>query len=238
MTKLETIGIAAGVASLLGIGALTLGGPPDNPPITLRDLYGIEAPTELVAPRTALVLVDFQEEFFRGRLRVRHAASAAHRARELLAWARDADLEIVHVRNVASRPDSPVFAPGSPTTAIVEELAPRAGELVITKASGGGFTRTTLDTELRARGISTLVVAGIMTHLAVDMTARDASTLGYRVIVASDATATRDLSGPDGLVDAATVWRASLAALADRFAAVRSTRQILALPCARGAVTR
>jgi nicotinamidase-related amidase len=110
---------------------------------------------------------------------------------------------------------------------------------VVTKAAAGAFTRTDLDTRLHERGIRSLVVAGLMTHLAVDCTARDAALLGYAVVVASDATATRDLpsveAGPrarerrmDGpsRVEHALVQQVALASLADRFADIATTQAI------------
>ena len=60
---------------------------------------------------------------------------------------------------------------------------------------------------------------------------RDAVPLGYDVIVADDACATRDLDGADGkTVPHALLHQASLASLADTFADVQTTDSILALP--------
>ncbi len=198
---------------------------------TLRSLYDIPRVARIDVKRTALVLVDFQEEFFHGKLPIPDGELAKHQAEQLLAWARRSNLAVVHVRNVA-RPASPLFAPDSPTTAIVPSLVPRPNELVVTKPTGGAFTRTELDALLHERNLETLVVAGIMTHLAVAMTAQDATVLGYHVVVASDATATRDLPGAGGSppVEHTALQRAALAAIADRFADVMSTQQILALP--------
>ena len=74
-----------------------------------------------------------------------------------------------------------------------------------------------------------------MTHLAVLSTASDATVLGYRVVVAADATATRALPGAGGEdgVDPAALQRAALAAMADRVADVMPGRAIMALPINR-----
>lgn len=74
-----------------------------------------------------------------------------------------------------------------------------------------------------------------MTHLAVDTTARDGTVLGYRMVIAGDATATRSLPGPrgDGIVDHAVLQRVALAALADRFADIATTDEIVAWPVER-----
>jgi nicotinamidase-related amidase len=99
------------------------------------------------------------------------------------------------------------------------------------KHLAGAFSRTDLDQRLRTLGVHRLVLAGIMTHLAVDTSARDAAVLGYEVIVAADATATRSLPGVLGgpSIDAATVKLVALASLADRFAEVLDVEQIRAL---------
>ncbi len=66
-----------------------------------------------------------------------------------------------------------------------------------------------------------LVVAGFMTHMCASSTVRAALDLGYRCTVVAGACTTRDLpDGCGGVVAAAEVHRAELAALADRFATV------------------
>lgn len=60
-----------------------------------------------------------------------------------------------------------------------------------------------------------------MTHMCVSSTVRAALDLGYRSTVIASACATRDLpDGLGGVVDAATLHRAALAALGDRFAVI------------------
>ena len=201
---------------------------------TLRDLYGIAPLRELDSATTALVLVDFQREFVDGALPLPDVHRAVDRARELRRWARDAGILVVHVHNLVTRPHSPAFVPGTRGTAFIDEIEPAPTEIVIAKASGGGFTNTTLDAELRDRGVDTVIVAGLMTHLAVHMTASDGAVRGFRVVVAADAAAARDLPRPGAragdAIDHRTVHEVALASLADRFADVMSTEQILAVP--------
>lgn len=206
----------------------------DPGPTTLRAWYGLKPPTELQPAKTALLLVDFQDEFVHGHLPLPNARSAIARAAELAAWARRSGLLVVCVQNISNRPGSPLFVPGASASAFVPELAPSLHDLSIIKATGGAFSHTALDSELRARGVDTLIVAGLMTHLAVLMTANDGALLGYRVLVASDATATRALPGVSGAaVDEKTLQRAALATLADRVADVLPAARIMALPVAR-----
>ena len=70
-----------------------------------------------------------------------------------------------------------------------------------------------------------------MTHMCVSSTARAALDLGYETTVVADATATRALPSVDGssVISAETLHETALAALADRFSAITSTTQVLAL---------
>lgn len=200
-------------------------------PTTLRQRYGLQPPGELEAKTTALVLVDWQEEFFSGGLPIPDGPGALAHAAKLLAWARANGVRVIHVHNLAN-PGGPLFGEGSPGAAVRPELAPRPGETVVIKHMAGGFSRTDLHEKLQALGVRTLVVSGLMTHLAVDTTVRDGLVLGYRVIVPADASATRDLPGAAGgaPIDHRQLHEASLAALADRFADVLPTDALVALP--------
>jgi nicotinamidase-related amidase len=184
---------------------------------------------------TALVLVDLQREFLDGKLALPDAGPAVGHARQLLAWARRAGVHVVFVRQVAASPSAPLFAPGSRGAELAPGLEPAPGDSLITKSAAGAFSNTPLHQLLTERGVEVLIVAGLMTHLAVDTTARDGTVLGYRVMIACDATATRSLPGPrgDGVVDHATLQRAALAALADRFAELATSDEIVAWPIGR-----
>lgn len=206
-------------------------------PRTLRQWAGLAPVTTLDEATTALLLIDFQEEYFKGSLPLSEGPSALARAERLLAWARNRGLGVLHVQHVAPSADSPLFAPGSPPVALRREVAPREGEAVIQKTLPSSFAGTPLHATLQDKGIRTLVLGGLMTHMCVSSTARAALSFGYRVIVVSDACATRDLPsaiGP-GAIDHASIHAAALAALADRFADVLASEELMRLagPCAR-----
>ena len=71
--------------------------------------------------------------------------------------------------------------------AIVDELRPKPGDVVIVKTRYSGFARTSLDDELRQRGIRYLFFTGIATNVCVESTLRDAFFLDYWPILITDA---------------------------------------------------
>jgi ureidoacrylate peracid hydrolase len=77
---------------------------------------------------------------------------------------------------------------GSWDFAVVEELAPQPGDVVIVKTRYSGFAGTTLDSQLRVRGIQYLFFSGIATNVCVESTLRDAYFLDYWPILLADGT--------------------------------------------------
>ena len=77
---------------------------------------------------------------------------------------------------------------GEPGNAIVADLAPLAGELVIDKPGKGMFWATGLHETLQARGITHLVLAGVTTEVCVQTSMREANDRGYECLLISDAT--------------------------------------------------
>lgn len=80
---------------------------------------------------------------------------------------------------------------------ILDELAPREGELVINKTSRSAFNSTAIERVLLNLGIEGLLVAGVTTSSCVDTTARDAADRGFRVAVIEDASAEIDEGSHD-----------------------------------------
>jgi len=70
--------------------------------------------------------------------------------------------------------------------AIVDELKPKPGDLVVLKTRYSGFAGTTLDSQLRTRGIRYLFFAGIATNVCVESTLRDAYFQDYWPILIAD----------------------------------------------------
>jgi nicotinamidase-related amidase len=82
--------------------------------------------------------------------------------------------------------------PGTPGHDIVQELTPRAGELVVRKYRSSGFWGTNLELLLRSNGMQTVVVGGCTTEGCVESTARDAMFNDLYVVIATDCVASDD----------------------------------------------
>jgi ureidoacrylate peracid hydrolase len=80
-----------------------------------------------------------------------------------------------------------VLTEGTWDAAIVDELAPLPSDIVVTKTRYSGFAGTTLDSQLRMRGIQYLFFAGIATNVCVESTLRHAYFLDYWPILLMDA---------------------------------------------------
>lgn len=187
-------------------------------PMTLLQMAGVE-PVPAPLSQSALVVIDAQREYVDGKLPLKGMAPALDALARLIARARSAGAPVIHVVH-QGRPGG-LFDPHGLGGMIVEQVRPAAGERVVSKTLPNAFAGTALDQALKEAGAETITLAGFMTHMCVSSTARAALDLGYRVTVAADATATRDLPDPlGGVVKAADVHHAALAALADRFAAV------------------
>ena len=81
-----------------------------------------------------------------------------------------------------------ILIAGEPGTAILDAVAPMAGELVIEKPGKGAFYATSLGEDLKRLGISQLVFAGVTTEVCVQTTMREANDRGYECLLAEDAT--------------------------------------------------
>lgn len=81
---------------------------------------------------------------------------------------------------------------GQSDTDIDPNVTVADGDVIVTHQRFGGFSNSVLDLTLRSRGITTLLISGVATNLSVESTARQASDLGYRTILVTDACSAGD----------------------------------------------
>jgi nicotinamidase-related amidase len=193
-------------------------------PKTLLEMSGADLkPPPLSA--SALVIIDAQNEYLDGKLALPDVRPAVDALARLLAKARAAGAPVVHIQHKGRA--GGLFDLDARGGAIIDAAMPASGEHLVQKPLPNAFAQTGLDATLKKLGRTQLVIAGFMTHMCVSSTARAALDLGYKATVAADASATRDLPDPmGGVISAAALHRAVLAALADRFAIVAKVEEI------------
>lgn len=196
---------------------------------TLRALSQVTPVSSLEPKSTALLVIDFQNEYFTGKLPIPDGMRALENTQRLLAFADRAGFPVIHIQHVAPE-GSAVFALGSEGVDFHPLMKPRSKDRSLPKTTVSAFASTDLDSQLKEAGIKTLIVAGLMTHACVAGAARDAAPLGYNVIVASDASATRAITRADGhSVSAQQLHESSLASIEDTFGDVLTTQGIIDL---------
>ncbi|AZD30817.1 cysteine hydrolase family protein [Pseudomonas chlororaphis] len=205
-------------------GALAEGHP------TIRAMSGATPVSELPAGKSALLVIDFQNEYFTGRMPIPDGDKALANTRELIEFADRHNMPVYHVQHIAPA-GSVVFAIDGKTVKFHPEMLPRGKDTVLQKSTVSVFASTDLGKRLKRAGIKNLIICGLMTHASVAGTARDAAPLGYKVIVASDASATRDITRVNGdQIDKDALHKAALAEIEDTFGDVMTTAQILKMP--------
>ncbi|HHW2561751.1 TPA: cysteine hydrolase family protein [Pseudomonas aeruginosa] len=183
-------------------------------PLTLLQISGRGYPPAPLRQST-LLIIDAQEEYRSGALRLPGLDAAAAEIGVLVQAARASGTPIVHVRHLGIQ--GGLFDPQGPRGQFLPELQPEAGEKVVEKRLPNAFSGTELHDLLQNHGRLDLIVV------------RAAKDYGYRCTLADSACATRDIPTLNGgVLSAADLQRAEIAALGDNFAAiVAQARELL-----------
>ncbi|MCU1739034.1 cysteine hydrolase family protein [Pseudomonas sp.] len=203
---------------------------PTNEHPTIRAMFGAK-PTDGLDPKTtALLVIDFQNEYFTGRMPIPDGMKALENTKRLIAFADKEHIPVIHVQHIAPA-GAAVFGIGGKTVDFHPQMKPRSQDKVVQKTTVSVFASTDLDAQLKKAGVKTLIISGLMTHACVAGAARDAVPLGYDVVVASDASATRAITRANGhSVTKDELQNSALAEIEDTFGSVLTTSQIVALP--------
>jgi ureidoacrylate peracid hydrolase len=106
------------------------------------------------------------------------------------------------LKTMRQRPElqGKLLARGGWDYALIDELQPQSGDIIVPKSRYSGFFNSQFDSILRARGIRNLVFCGVATNVCVESTLRDGFHLEYFGLVLEDAT---HQAGPDFVQKAA-----------------------------------
>ncbi len=181
-------------------------------PVTKRTAFDLES------SRTALLVVDMQNDFVRvgAPLEVPDARATIPTTQRLIAFARDQGMPVIYTRFLAG-PEytllwewSPVVGPETKCcwkghyryyedigrevdgSDVIDELYPQPGDGIVEKYGYNAFFGTNMLDMLRAHHRDMIIVAGTVTQICVEDTVRGAFHYGIRAVVASDAVSSFD----------------------------------------------
>ncbi|MDR3750105.1 MAG: isochorismatase family protein [Terracidiphilus sp.] len=149
-------------------------------------------PLTTLDPNTALIVIDLQKGIVSGNF-IHPIGEVVDRTRALMDVFRAKNLPVALV-NVAGRAPgrteqgprgSQIFAEG--WTDLLPQLDRQPSDIAVTKRSWGAFATTDLEHQLKARGVTQVVVTGVVTSCGVEATARQAYEQGFNVTLALDA---------------------------------------------------
>lgn len=160
----------------------------------------------------ALLVIDVQQEYFSGALPISYPAGHLDRILDVMDAASKAGVAIAVIRHHQADPESPIFRLNSDAWQLYPDVAKRPRTILIDKQLPGSFTGTNLESWLKSIGADTVTIAGYMTHMCCDTTARQACHLGYKVEFLSDATGTLPVENSAGAATAEELQRSILVA--------------------------
>lgn len=144
-----------------------------------------------MSSKTALIVVDIQNDYFPGGLwTLSKVEAAAAKAAQVIAAFRERGDLVVHIRHEFTSADAPFFRPGSEGAHIHPSVINQGDELVVLKHYINSFRETELKAILDRHAIDAVVIVGNMSHMCVDGITRAAVDFGYDTTVLHDACVT------------------------------------------------
>jgi nicotinamidase-related amidase len=160
----------------------------------------------------AYIFMEFQKDFLSptGKLNIikNDNVSFLNNAKNILNFARENEQTIIHVHLSFSTNYAEIksdikgilgvvkqagaFQKGSSGIQAIDEFTPQGNEICIYKNSISAFKRTNLEEQLKKMNIKNLVFTGMLSHVCIESSVRDAYEAGYDISVIHDATSTLD----------------------------------------------
>ena len=177
--------------------------------------------------KIALLSIDVQQGFDDPCWGVRNNLDAEEKIVHLISRWREQKLPVIHVQHCSVNPQSPL-RPSISGNDFKDIAQPLKGEKIFTKTVNSAFIGTGLEAYLRERNIESVVIVGLTTDHCISTSTRMAGNLGFNVTLVSDATATFDRHGEDGIhYSAEQIHKIHLASLNGEFCTVMTTKDVL-----------
>jgi nicotinamidase-related amidase len=184
--------------------------------------------TEIQTPRRALIVVDVQNEYVTGGLRIEYppVEESLRNIGVAMDAAAAADIPVIVVQQMGPA-DSPLFAAGSCGWELHPVITSRSRSLYVPKKLPSAFAGTELGEWLKKHDIDTLTVVGYMTHNCDDTTVKHAFDAELRVEFLMDASGSVSYANRAGFASAEEIHRVFSVVQQSRFAVVVTTAEWL-----------
>lgn len=177
--------------------------------------------------KKALIVIDLQNDYFcGGNMELQGIDEVLIQTNKLIKYARKQEYKIYFVQHFAPQENATFFVKNT-NGALLNKNLDIQNDVIIEKNYPNSFKDTTLKNELDKENLHELIICGAMTHMCIDTTVRAGFDLGYKMLVACDACATKDLEFQDKTIKAKDVQFAFMSALASVFCEVKETKQII-----------
>lgn len=178
--------------------------------------------------KTALLIVDVQNDYFpSGKNELIGSLEASLRIKILLEELRRKNIEIIYIQHISKSPTATFFLPNTQGVEIHKNVYPNKEDRIFIKHYPNSFRDTGLDEYCRNKGIDTLVIVGMMSHMCIDTTVRAGYDLGYKIVVIRDCCATKDLKMGERVVKAEEVQIAYMVAIKGTFGEVKTVEEYI-----------
>lgn len=170
--------------------------------------------------KRVLLVIDVQNEYFTGMLPIRYPSGSLENILRAMDIAKGHGISVIAVQHTSEGANAGTFVKGSHEWELHDDIKAKGYDLLIEKRLPGSFTGTELESELKRLGCDTIVIAGYMTQMCCDTTARQAFHMGYGVEFLSDATGAPDIGNYAGTISAQQLHEAVLVTQAMVFSRV------------------
>lgn len=175
--------------------------------------------------RKALLVIDVQNEYFTGKLKVTYPDSNVSLANiiKTMDYAKENNMPIIIVQHTYLSGET--FVKRTKEWEIHSDILKKPYDYIIEKNKPSSFCGTNLEEILIKENVEGVVITGYMTQMCCDTTAREAFHKDYAVEFLSDATGTIDVKNYVGTISSRELHHATLIAQSLRFSKVLSTKE-------------
>ncbi|MDT8715240.1 cysteine hydrolase [Clostridium sp. 19966] len=171
--------------------------------------------------KKALLVIDVQNEYFTGKLKVTYPINSLDNILKVMDHARKNNMIIIIVQHASISGDT--FIRNSNEWQIHPKIIEKSYDYLIEKTKPSSFYETNLEEILKKENITGVVISGYMTQMCCDTTSREAFHKGYYVEFLSDATGTIDVNNKVGVVSSEELHKVTLITQSLKFSDVISS---------------